>query len=78
MRKPQLTGRGQVQTTQHPTAGAVRHIASAIRFDDAPPPPARPAPRLGEHRDALLSEWLGLDAAAVDALAAQGAFGVAA
>ncbi len=72
---PQLTTRGQVQATHHPAAGEVRHIASAIRFDDAPPPPARPAPRLGEHRDELLSEWLGLDAAAIDALARQGAFG---
>ena len=72
---PQLTTRGQVQSTRHPVAGDVRHIASAIRFDDAPPPPARPAPRLGEHRDELLSEWLGLDATAIDALARQGAFG---
>ncbi len=75
---PQLTGRGQIQSTRHPAAGTVRHVASAIRFDDAPPPPARPAPRLGEHRDELLSEWLGLDAAAVAALARQGAFGAAA
>ncbi len=72
---PQLTGRGQVQATRHPAAGEVRHVASAIRFDDAPPPPARPAPLLGEHRDELLAEWLGLDAAAIAALAGQGAFG---
>lgn len=72
---PQLTGRGQIQATQHPAAGTVRHVASAIRFDDGPPPPARPAPLLGEHRDELLAEWLGLDAAAIAALAGQGAFG---
>ncbi len=72
---PQLTGRGQVQATRHPAAGTVRHIASAIRFDDTPPPPARAAPLLGEHRDELLAEWLGLDPAGIDALARQGAFG---
>jgi len=71
----QLTGRGQIQAMDHPAAGAVRHVASAIRFDDAPPPPARPPPRFGEHRDELLSEWLGLDAAAIGELARQGAFG---
>ena len=75
---PQLTDRGQIQAVQHPAAGTVRYVASAIRFDDAPPPPARPAPRLGEHRDELLSEWLGLDTAAVAALAREGAFGAAA
>jgi crotonobetainyl-CoA:carnitine CoA-transferase CaiB-like acyl-CoA transferase len=75
---PQLTDRGQIQAVQHPAAGTVRHVASAIRFDDAPPPPARPAPRLGEHRDELLSEWLGLDTAAIAALAREGAFGAAA
>ncbi len=75
---PQLTGRGQVQAVRHPAAGDVRHVASAIRFDDAPPPPARPPPCLGEHRDDVLSEWLGLDAGAVAALAGQGAFGPAA
>ena len=75
---PQLTDRGQIQAVQHPAAGTVRYVASAIRFDDAPPPPARPAPRLGEHRDELLSEWLGLDTAAIAALAREGAFGAAA
>ena len=75
---PQLLTRGQVQTVQHPAAGAVRHVASAIRFDDAPPPPARPPPRLGEHREELLTEWLGLNPAEIAGLAEQGAFGAVA
>jgi crotonobetainyl-CoA:carnitine CoA-transferase CaiB-like acyl-CoA transferase len=59
----------------HPAAGDVRHIASAIRFDDAPPPPARRPPLIGEHTAEVLLEWLGLAAAQVDDYAARGAFG---
>jgi formyl-CoA transferase len=72
---PQLIERGVVQTVRHPSAGDVRHIASAIRFDDAPPPPALRPPLIGEHTGEVLSEWLGLSAAQVDKYAARGAFG---
>jgi formyl-CoA transferase len=72
---PQLIKRGVVQTVQHPAAGDVRHIASAVRFDDAPPPPARRPPLLGEHTAEILSEWLGLCAREIDGYAVQGAFG---
>jgi formyl-CoA transferase len=72
---PQLTARGVVQTVKHPVSGDVRHIASAVRFDDAPPPPARRPPLLGEHTAEILSEWLGLSAGEIDRFAAEGAFG---
>jgi formyl-CoA transferase len=72
---PQLRERGVVQTVQHPAAGDVRHIASAVRFDDAPPSPARRPPLLGEHTAEVLSEWLGLSARQIDDYAARGAFG---
>ena len=72
---PQLQARGVVQTVKHPAAGDVRHIASAVRFDDAPPPPARRPPLLGEHTREILSEWLGLSAGEIDAYARDGAFG---
>ena len=72
----QLQDRGQIQTVEHPAAGPVRHIASAIRFNDQAPPPASPPPRLGEHLGAVLNDWLGLDASAIAALAHEGAFGV--
>lgn len=72
---PQLVERGVVQSTHHARAGEVRHIASAVRFDDTPPPAARPAPMLGEHCGPVLADWLGLDAAGVAALVRQKAFG---
>jgi len=73
----QLIERNVVQTVDHPAAGAVRHIASPLRFADEPPPPASPPPCLDEHRQEVLRDWLGLDAAATAAYAAHGAFGPA-
>jgi crotonobetainyl-CoA:carnitine CoA-transferase CaiB-like acyl-CoA transferase len=40
---------------------------------DGKPSRIRPSPVLGEHTDTVLSEWLGLNAAAVAALKAEGA-----
>ncbi len=74
---PQLLARGQVGTTSHPTAGEVRYVASAVRFGDAAGREAAPPPRLGEHTGAILSDWLGIEGAEAQDLAAAGAFGVA-
>ena len=71
----QLIRRGVVREQTHPTAGAVRYIASAIRFDDQRPPDARCPPRLGEHTSEILQDWLGVDEAEVHAIATNGAFG---
>ena len=71
----QLAERGVARTAVHPAAGDVRYLASAIRFDDRPPPDARPAPLLGEHTRAVLGRWLGLVDDEIEALAERGAFG---
>jgi crotonobetainyl-CoA:carnitine CoA-transferase CaiB-like acyl-CoA transferase len=42
-----------------------------VRFDGAPPP-INPAPLLGEHTGEVFADWLGLDAAAVEALRDEG------
>jgi crotonobetainyl-CoA:carnitine CoA-transferase CaiB-like acyl-CoA transferase len=72
----QLVRRGQVRTAVHPSAGAVRYIGSAIRFNDTPARDAVRPPRLGEHTLEILSEWLDLDEAAAADLAKAGAFGM--
>ncbi|WP_238182532.1 CaiB/BaiF CoA transferase family protein, partial [Methylobacterium trifolii] len=72
---PQLAERDVIRSFAHPAAGTVPYLASAIRFDDAGPPPATPAPMLGEHTEAILGRWLGLDRAAVADYAGLGAFG---
>lgn len=72
---PQLRARGQVRSVDHPAAGQVRYVGSAIRFDDEPAPEALRPPMLGEHTGEILAEWLGLDAAQIDELGRAGAMG---
>jgi crotonobetainyl-CoA:carnitine CoA-transferase CaiB-like acyl-CoA transferase len=59
----QLTERGMVLETVHPTAGVTRSIASPARFDGLPPPAPRPAPLLAQHQAEVLRDWLGDDRA---------------
>jgi crotonobetainyl-CoA:carnitine CoA-transferase CaiB-like acyl-CoA transferase len=54
-----------LQTLCHPTHGPYRLVASPVRTDS--PSPARPAPRLGEHTDELLTE-LGYSQTQIDVL----------
>lgn len=70
-----LAERGVARSMEHPTAGTLRYLASAVRFDDQPPPEARRPPLLGEHTSEILSEWLELDSAEMARFGAQGAFG---
>ena len=72
---PQLVERGMVQTVEHPTAGPVRFIARAIRFDDTPPAPSTAPPTLGQHTREILADWLGWDEDRIGQSAAGGAFG---
>jgi crotonobetainyl-CoA:carnitine CoA-transferase CaiB-like acyl-CoA transferase len=66
---PFVAERGGLQTITHPSAGDYRLVAPPVRSGDAPP--SRPAPALGEHTDALLSE-LGYDAQRLQKLRARG------
>lgn len=58
---------------QHELLGDVRAVANPLRFDGKRPRGTR-APRLGEHRDAILVE-AGYTASEIDELARRGAFG---
>ncbi|HET7409787.1 MAG TPA: CoA transferase [Paracoccaceae bacterium] len=69
-----LIERGVSRVMQHPKVGDLRYIASALRFDDAPPPEPTPPPLLGEHGDLILSDWLGVPAEEIERLAQAGAF----
>jgi hypothetical protein len=59
----------------HPVAGRVRYVASAVRFDDRAPPRGMRPPLLGEHTLDVLTQWLELAPAEVRAYAEAGAFG---
>ena len=63
--------RGIMQTMVHPVHRPFKMPTWPVRFDGAPPP-IKPAPLLGEHTAEVFEEWLGLDAANVEALREQG------
>ncbi|HJZ97743.1 MAG TPA: CoA transferase, partial [Candidatus Solibacter sp.] len=56
----------------HPTAGAHRVTGTPIKFSDTPGGSEKPAPLLGQHSGDVLHDVLGLDDAAIGALAARG------
>ncbi len=66
LENPFVTGRGRLQTLPHPVRGSYRMVAPPVRCagEEAP---ARPAPGLGEHTEALLKE-LGYDDKRIRAL----------
>jgi formyl-CoA transferase len=53
---PQVRARELVVETDHPTLGRIRTLGSPLKLSATPPIVARPAPRLGEHADAILRE----------------------
>jgi crotonobetainyl-CoA:carnitine CoA-transferase CaiB-like acyl-CoA transferase len=64
---PQTQARGMVASYQHPTLGEVKYPPSPVKFSDWEMP-HNPAPMLGEHTRAILTERLGLSAEDVDRL----------
>jgi crotonobetainyl-CoA:carnitine CoA-transferase CaiB-like acyl-CoA transferase len=68
---PQIQARGLQVEYPHPLAGRVPLVACPIVMDGARAAAASPPPTLGADTRTVLGERLGLDAAALDALAAQ-------
>ncbi len=56
--------RGIRQAMLHPAVGKYVMSGWPVRFGDVPPA-VRPAPLLGEHSEAVLADWLGMDGAAI-------------
>jgi formyl-CoA transferase len=72
---PQLQQRGMIGEYDHPVAGRLRYVASAMRFDDKAPGSALRPPLLGEHTFEVVAQWLQLTPAQVRTYAEAGAFG---
>jgi len=70
LENPYFLERGGVQVFDHPDKPGLKLVASPFRLGE--PLPANPAPKLGEHTEALLSE-LGYGEAEIGALKASGA-----
>jgi crotonobetainyl-CoA:carnitine CoA-transferase CaiB-like acyl-CoA transferase len=68
---PSLAERGIMQEIAHPTTGKVKVPAWPVRFDGSPPK-VEPSPLLGQHNGEVLAQWLGIGAAEVEALKAEG------
>ena len=68
---PQVVHRGIVQEMADPAAGTLRFVANPIRLSETPARYDRPPPHLGEHNAEVLQQWLELDQAGFDRLAAQ-------
>src|SRR3990172_6240325 len=66
LENPFVTQHGRLQTLPHPVKGSYRMVAPPVRCAGEEPP-ARLAPALGEHTDALLRD-LGYDGARIQAL----------
>lgn len=64
--------RGIMQTMVHPVHRPFKMPTWPVRVDGKPPV-LKSSPMLGEHTDSVLSDWLGLNAAAIAALKADGA-----
>ncbi len=68
---PQVRARGLRIELPHPQAGTVPLVANPIRLSASPVVYRNAPPRLGEHTDEVLREWLELDEAALAALRRQ-------
>ncbi len=71
---PQLAARRIWQSQDHAELGPVRYRMVSYELGETPGAVTRPAPRLGEHNEAVFRGWLGLEADEYHALAAQGVF----
>jgi crotonobetainyl-CoA:carnitine CoA-transferase CaiB-like acyl-CoA transferase len=70
----QVAARGMIVDVDHPRFGRIREVASPVKTAGAVTRPA-PAPRLGEHTEAILRDVVQYDPARIAAVRASGALG---
>jgi crotonobetainyl-CoA:carnitine CoA-transferase CaiB-like acyl-CoA transferase len=72
---PQVKARGALVECDHPVAGKVKIVGVPVKLSETPGRVRQPAPLLGQHTDAVLRQYLGLDEAEITALRQAGALG---
>lgn len=58
--EPQVAARDMIWQVQHPTIGPLNLVGSPLKFSHQTATSRRPPPRLGEHTDEVLRDWLNL------------------
>jgi formyl-CoA transferase len=69
---PQVIHRGMVAEIEHPSAGKVKLAGIPLKFSATPASLRLPPPRLGEHTEKVLQDWLGMDQAQIKTLREKG------
>ncbi len=69
---PQVKHREMLVEIEHPTVGQLPMQGLNVRYSASTQSIRRPPPLLGQHNHEVYAEWLGLDAAAIKRLAADG------
>lgn len=72
VRQPQVEARGLLETVDDPVFGRVEVVNSPIRYTNGEARVRGPAPRLGEHNEAVLRELLGYPDERIEALRSAG------
>jgi crotonobetainyl-CoA:carnitine CoA-transferase CaiB-like acyl-CoA transferase len=67
---PQVKARGTLVEMDHPRAGKVTIVGTPFRMSKTPGSIRTPAPRLGEHTDQVMREFMGMDDARIGELRA--------
>ncbi|MEB2317445.1 MAG: CoA transferase [Pseudomonadota bacterium] len=75
IRSAEVREREIVTRIPHPELGWVPNVSLPIRYSGTPLADPVPAPRIGEHTEAVLADWLGHDSERLRGLARSGAFG---
>jgi crotonobetainyl-CoA:carnitine CoA-transferase CaiB-like acyl-CoA transferase len=70
---PQAISRGMVQEVTDSAGRRYKLLGSAVHWRDQPEGSVQAPPRLGEHTDAVLRDWLAMDDEHIQALRAAGA-----
>jgi crotonobetainyl-CoA:carnitine CoA-transferase CaiB-like acyl-CoA transferase len=69
---PQVIHRAMVTEIEHPSAGKVKMAGIPVKFSATPGSVRLPPPRLGEHTEGILQQWLGLHKQEIQELQAGG------
>ncbi|MEC3768785.1 CaiB/BaiF CoA transferase family protein [Cupriavidus sp. SS-3] len=65
---PHVAARQMLMTLQDPAWGAIQVAGNPIKMSDTPEPEAGLPPRLGQHTDSVLGDWLHMNAQQIEAL----------